>query len=393
MRRGDFNPESPGELVKVGPSNEDVWGFLPHPLPPQIEPDLGLLNTVSSATQALGTLDGLGQTLANPYLLIRPFLRREAVASSRIEGTVADIGQLLLFEADAETEAPDSDVREVANYVRALEYGLAQPPDRALSTSLIREMHFQLMTDVRGGDRHPGRFRDVQVYIGQRGTGLRGARFVPPPPTEVPVLMRDLERYITEPSDLPPLMRIALIHYQFETIHPFEDGNGRLGRLLIPMLLCSWGLLERPLLYLSDYFDRNRNEYLDHLLFVSQRGDWRGWIDFFLDAVQTQARDALQRGKRLLSLREEYRARYQAGGSSRMLQVVDDLFDRPTLTVRGVADRLGVGYTSAQALVTILEQDGILVEMTRRKRGRVYMAAEIVEVLSGPFFTEDSAKT
>ena len=378
------NQKQPGTLVKVDAQTEDTFGFLPDPLPPEIQLDLTLTNLITEATHALGTLNGLGQTLANPYLLIRPFLRREAVASSRIEGTRTELDQLLLFEASEATATAGSDVREVENYVRALEYGLAQPSDRALSTALIKEMHAILMTDVRGGDRHPGTFRNVQVYIGQRGAGMRAARFIPPPPTEVPALMRDLERHIADPSDIPALIRIALIHYQFETIHPFEDGNGRLGRLLIPMLLGSWRLLDRPLLYLSDYFERYRDDYLDGLLHVSRNGDWRGWIDFFLVAVRTQATDALERGKGLLNLREQYRQRYQVRGSVNMLRIIDELFAQPAVTIGGIASRLGIAYTSAQAAIVALENDGVLQERTGRKRGRVYTAAEIVEILSGP---------
>jgi Fic family protein len=241
-----------------------------------------------------------------------------------------------------------------------------------------------LMEGVRGGHRGPGDYRQGQVYIGQQGTGIDLARFVPPPGTEVPALMHDLERYILEPSTLPKLVRIALIHYQFETIHPFEDGNGRTGRLLIPLLLQQWNLLSRPLLYLSDYFERERRAYVDGLLAVSQQGDWDGWVGIFLDAVRFQANDAVTRGQRVLSPREEYRRRYQGKRPARTLDAIDGLFEAPTLTIKGLAERLEIPYSSALNVVTTLAADGVLTEATGRKRRRVYLATEIMAILSQP---------
>jgi Fic family protein len=394
MRRESFLENAPGQLVPVTlteidpvdytPRVQKSWAFLPDPLPNELHLGGGLDQRLEAAAQAIGTLNGLATLLTNSYLLIRPFLRREAVASSRIEGTVADLRQLVLFEESEETAPPDSDVHEVYNYVRALEYGLRRPTDRSITESLIREMHRLLMEGVRGGHRAPGDYRQGQVYIGQQGTGIESARFVPPPGTEVPLLMHDLERYIVEPSTLPKLVRIALIHYQFETIHPFEDGNGRTGRLLIPLLLQQWNLLSRPLLYLSDYFERERRAYVDGLLAVSQRGDWEGWVGIFLDAVRFQADDAVKRGQRLLSLREEYRRRYQGKRPARALDAIDGLFETPTLTIKGLAERLEIPYSSALNVVTTLAADGVLIEATGRKRERVYLAAEILAILSQP---------
>lgn len=380
VRREDFASEAPGRLVRT---DRGAWAFVPDPLPPRLDLNLATVNLLNETALAIGKLDGLGRTLTNPYLLNRTFLRREAVASSRIEGTTTDLGQLLLFEESARVAEPNADVEEVANYVTALEYGLDRPAERPISLSLVKEMHALLMQGVRGGDKRPGQFRDRQNYIRERlGTGIEGARFVPPPPTEVPGLLDDLQRFVVAPSELPPLVRLAMTHYQFEAIHPFDDGNGRLGRLLVPLLLREWGLLDRPLLYVSDELDRCREEYMDGLLRVSQRGDWTGWLGFFLGAVRAQAHDALGRSERLLALRERYRGPYQLGGrSGRLLQVVDDLFERPTLTVSRVADRLGVTYPSAQKLVDRLVADGVVAEVTGQRRNRVYVAAEIVEVL------------
>ncbi len=383
MRRESFSSNSPGQLIKT---TEDALAFLPDFLPERLELNLDLINRLAAATLAVGKLDGLSRTLTNPHLLIRPFLRREAVSSSRIEGTVADLNQLLLFEASEVMAEPASDVQEVANYVKALEYGLRRPPDRAISLSLLKEMHALLLRGVRGEKMHSGEFRVRQNFIGRYGDTIHQARFVPPPPTELPGLLEDFERYLAAPGELPPLIRLALVHYQFEAIHPFDDGNGRLGRLLLPLLLSEWGLLNQPLIYLSDYFDRHRDAYVDGLLHVSQQGDWNGWIRLFLDALETQATDGLRRSEQLLLLREEYRERFQTGGgSARVLQVIDELFARPMLTITYVAERLAIGFQAAGTIVERLEGEGIVNEITGQRRSRVYLATGILQALEQDF--------
>lgn len=379
MNRDEFSAEAPGRLVQAG---QGVWAFVPAALPPVIAYDEALVALLSEATLALGKLDGVGRSHANPNLLVRPFLRREAVASSRIEGTITDLEQLLLFEEAGQRADAPGDAREVANYVVALEYGLARPDERPISLGLIREMHEQLMRGVRG-QRGAGEFRDVQNYITGDARGLEFARFVPPPPTEVPNLLAAFEGFIAGPSELPPLVRLALAHYQFETIHPFEDGNGRLGRLLIPLLLQEWGVLGQPLLYVSDYFDHHRDDYVDGLLRVSQRGDWRGWLDLFLSAVREQAEDALARSRRLLDLRETYRRDLQPKRVSvQTLQVVDDLFERPTTSVPRIEQRLSITYPTASRIVARLVQLGIVTEVTGRRRNRIYLSEPIFEILT-----------
>jgi Fic family protein len=382
VRAEAFSDAASGELVRISREGVEQWAFLPRPLPPAWEPDLATVGRLIAAERALGALNGLGRRLPNPHLLIRPFLRREAVASSRIEGTVTDLKQLLLFEADETTVANPADAREVGNYVAALEYGLDQPPDRSLSTALIKELHALLMRDVRGGEHNPGRFRTKQVYIS--GRGREGARFVPPPPTDVPVLIDGLAAFIAEPSPLPELVRVALVHYQFETIHPFEDGSGRLGRLLMSLLFSRWGLLDKPLLSLSGYFERHREAYIDGLLAVSQQGAWDAWIALCLDAIAEQARDGLERSNRMLDLREAYRARYQTGRQTGMLAVIDDLFVWPTATVRQIEERLAIPRFTAQRYVTALVEEGILIEITGRRRNRVFAAHEAIDILGAP---------
>lgn len=393
MLPSDFTDNAPGQLVPVSISHLDpirnipisvsTHAFVPNPLPNDLVLSDSLIVDLEAAAHALGSLDGLGRYLTNPALLIQPYLRREAVASSKIEGTIADYEQLVLFEEANLTSPEGPDVGEVMNYVRALTYGLNRPEDRQISTVLIREMHTILMANVRGSERNPGQFRQKQVYIARPGVAVEEARFVPPPASEVPALMLDLERNIGVDSRLPKIVRAAMLHYQFETIHPFEDGNGRIGRVLIPMLFQQWGLLERPLLYLSPYLERHRPTYYDLLLEVSQTGKWEEWIRFFVDAVQTQAKDAHTRARALLELRESYRQRFQSSAPTRTLETVERLFESPVLTSSQLAKRFHpVSRSSIQAVIRHLEAGGVLKEVTGRQRDRVYLAAEIAAIVS-----------
>lgn len=380
MHPDDFSDASPGQLVRL---SGGARAYVPHPLPPALEFDLTTIGLLSNADQALGQLAGVGRMLPNPHLLIRPFLRREAVSSSRIEGTVAGLDQLLLFEVEPRTAEDPADVQEIANYVVALEYGLARLASLPVSLRLIREVHERLMRGVRGGDQRPGEFRLVQNYIGQAGRGIESARFVPPPVTHLGQALDAFERFLGRPSDLPFLVQLALIHYQFEVIHPFADGNGRIGRLLIPLLLCERGYLPQPLLYLSDYFERFYDDYVGLMLRVSQTGDWLSWLGFFLQGVTTQAQDAMERATRLLALWQRYRQDLQQEGvSARVLLLVDDLFARPAITVASARERLGVTDRAARQIIGKLEDAGIVAEMTGKQRNRVYLATGIYAVIS-----------
>ncbi len=373
-----FSERASGRLFHT-PSG--YWAFLPHPLEPVIETDMALVRTLSAADRALSELAGIARTLPNPHLLINPFIRREAVLSSRIEGTQASLSDLFFFEAAAdEAEAPD--VGEVANYVQALEHGLSRLKDLPLSLRLLREIHERLMTGVRGESQSPGEFRHSQNWIGPPGRILIDATYVPPPPDEMTRALGELEQYLHTPSGLPPLIRLALVHYQFEAIHPFLDGNGRVGRLLNTLLLCTEGLLPQPLLCLSAFFERHRADYYRLLLQVSQEGAWVEWIAFFLRAVEVQARDAIVRSDKLLQLWQEYREELQqARASALLLRLVDELFVYPAITNAGVAGRLGVTSRSAQLNIDKLIAAEILVETTGRKRNRIYLAPEIVQIV------------
>jgi Fic family protein len=387
MRKEDFSSGSPGRLIPAGGTG---WAFVPDPLPPKLAYGPRLIQALSEADRALGELAGLGRTLPNPYLLTRPFLRREAVLSSRIEGTRATLVDLYAFEVEpplfgGPSEASRDDVQEVQNYVRALEHGIERLEDLPISQRLLRKMHAVLMEGVRGTHRDPGEFRRIQNWIGPPGAEVGEATFVPPPPMEVLGAVSALEGYVHQQTGQPPLLDIALVHYQFETIHPFLDGNGRIGRLLIALMLIEGDLLPEPLLYLSAYFERHRAAYYDHLLAVSQRGAWEDWLIFFLTGVTTEARDAARRAGRLFELRETYREHFQRKGArANLLATVDHLFARPVTDINETARALDVTFEAARRLVNSLESEGVLEEITGRRRDRVYAARQVMRLLQAP---------
>src|SRR5262245_921234 len=306
MRAEDFNEHKPGRLVRTP---QGYLAFAPNPLPPKLDISWRLVKQVSDADRAMSELAGLARTLPNPHLLIGPFIRREAVLSSRIEGTRASLSDLFYFEAAIEAPPDAPDVMEVANYVKALDHGLSRFNELPMSLRLIREKHERLMEGVRGEHLTPGEFRRSQNWIGPPGSTLMDAAYVPPPVDEMWRALDEFEKYLHAESEFPLLIRLALIHYQFEAIHPFLDGNGRIGRLLITLLLCAEGALHHPLLYLSAFFERYREDYYRALLAVSQRGERANWINFYLRGVQEQSRDAIKKSSRLLDLWRQYRQR------------------------------------------------------------------------------------
>jgi Fic family protein len=379
MQPVDFTQDNNGKLIK---SPLGYWAYSPNPLPPELDIGLELVRDLSEADRALSELAGIGRTLPNPHLLIGPFIRKEAVLSSRIEGTQASLSDLFLFEAAQSKEKEIPDVREVSNYVKALEYGLKRLKDFPLSLRLIKEMHGVLLEGVRGQNRAPGEFRRSQNWIGPPGCSLVGAPYVPPPPDEMQRALDSFEKYLHAETALPPLIRHALIHYQFEAIHPFLDGNGRIGRLLLTLLFCADGLLTQPLLYLSAFFERNRGEYYARLIGVSRHGEWNEWISFFLDAVAVQSRDAIRRSERLLALWKKYRQDLQgARASSVLLALVDGLFDSPVVTNATVARNFSITPRSAQLNIEKLVASKILREATGKRRNRIYIATEILSAI------------
>lgn len=357
--------------------------FVPDPLPPRLDWTAQLANALSLADRAVGRLAGEGRRLPNPHLLIRPFVKREAVLSSRIEGTQATLGELLAVEAGAAVERSAADLREVANYVAALEYGIARLVKLRLSLRLVRELHARLMKGVRGETAEPGHFRRTQNWIGRPGCTLTSATYVPPPPARLMECLSSWERFLHNTS-LPPLVQIGLAHSQFEAIHPFLDGNGRVGRLLITLFLIEREILPAPLLYLSAFFEATRAEYYDRLLGVTERGEWEAWLRYFLTGVARQAEDAVSRAERIDALLVSWRAKVGRLSSKGGVDMIDLLAENPFRTVTGVAKRLRIAFTTAQRAIDRLESAGVVVRASGAKRNRVYCAREILEILEEP---------
>lgn len=380
MKPNDFRSPKVGRAIRT---RTGYWAFVPAPLPPDIDWSMPLVSVLSDADRDLSGLTAVAGNFPFPRLLTQPFMRREAVLSSRIEGTRASLTDLYHYEtAQLSFLEPSDDVREVHNYVRALDYGLERIRTLPVSLRLIREMHARLMEGVRGGNLTPGKFRRTQNWIGPAVSTLETATYVPPPVDEMQIALSDLEKFIHADTDLPALVRTGMIHYQFEAIHPFLDGNGRMGRLIIMLLFHEWGILSQPLLNLSAYFEQYRQEYYDRLLAVSQRGQWEEWLRFFLRGVSTQARDSVLRMARLQGLRTKYENLVQADrNSDRMAAVIDFIFSRPILTIRQIQTALDMPYMAAKRYVEKLVDAGVLRETTGYARNRVFQAGEIFQAL------------
>ncbi len=363
--------------------------FQPTPLPPvpPLKLDGPLLASLSDADSALGRLNGAVLTLPNPELFVFMYVRKEAVLSSQIEGTQSTLQNLLAAEAQLfDADAP-MDVNEVLNYVRAMNHGLTRLKELPVSVRLIREIHRELMKDVRGGNLTPGELRTSQNWIGPAGGTLRDARFVPPPPHEAAQALSDLELFLHAPTPLPPLLRVGLAHAQFETIHPFLDGNGRLGRLLVTFLLTEMGLLDRPVLYLSHHFKRHRAEYYDRLQAVRDAGDWEGWLAFFLGGATTVSREATKTAAAILRMREQFRTKITDGlgrAAGNGHRVMDKLFDHPVVTVAAVREWLDVTAAAANTLVDRLVKVGLLREITGYARNRRFRFDPYLKLFEEP---------
>ena len=382
MQESHFTANSPGRLVPPDTLDGGYWpAFVPDPLPPIIDWSDDTVSLLSNADRALSGLNGRAAALPNPFLLIRPLTTREAVASSGIEGTTSNIAELYQYQLDGITRDRD-DAEELDNHVKAMQFGLDRLQQLPMSLRLIREVHQVLMSGVRGSTRRPGEFRTVQVVIGGR-RGIRFARYVPPPYAEMMPALYELERFLHSDTRIPLLAQLALIHYQFEAIHPFEDGNGRTGRLLITLLLCHRGYLANPWLYLSDYFLMYRQEYMDLLLGVSLRGQWEPWIQFFLMAVATVADDAMLRVDKLLAVREDYQERVSSLRTAGVaFRLIDSLFEQPYATGRRVQGILESSHQSARSHIGRLVDAGILTQVERRGSTQLYVAQGILDVIA-----------
>jgi Fic family protein len=358
--------------------------FIPTPLPPDPPLQLGtFVPLLSQADQAIGRLDGVGRTLPNPDLFVAMYVRREAVLSSQIEGTQSSLDDVLAFELDgSRTRFPD-DVAEVVNHVAAMNFGLQRLETLPLSLRLIREIHEHLLEGVRGSGKDPGEFRRTQNWIGARGALLADAAYVPPPPAELMAALGDFEKFLNEPGDMPSLIHAALAHAQFETIHPFLDGNGRVGRLLITFLLVCRGVLHRPLLYLSYYLKRHRTEYYDRLTSVRLDGDWEGWLRFFLQGVYETAEEATSTAGKIVSMREQHLALVSDLGANG-IQLLDHLYRQPMLDIKAAVKALRVSWPTANKLAAAFEERGVLVEVTGHHRNRVFRYSPYMALFAEP---------
>lgn len=400
MRPADFSDQAKAHLTPIRAPERAVqgrpgldgsvesWAFVPPLLPPPLDARRlrdALYEPIVEAERALSALEGAASHLENPYILINPLMRREAILSSRIENTFASAQQLALFEASpadaARTAEEINDIREVSNYVRALEAGMED--HRPICLNLIRDLHRILLCDVRGQDRMPGEFRAIPVAIGDDRLPFAEATFVPCPSGD-PMMQRlhNLESFLHANDRIPRLARFAIAHYQFEAIHPFRDGNGRVGRLLIALQLCSHAQLSKPLVHVSGFFEPERDAYYRRLLRVSTHGEWLPWIEFFLQAVETQAKDASNRVQNLASIQAKYHALVREKRASAVLpELVDQLFVDPWLTVARVASFAHVTPAAAGRLVDRLVSKQIVVEATGRARNRIFVAPEILNVI------------
>jgi Fic family protein len=373
-----------GRFKETTYEKERVRAFLPPPLPPTPPIDvLPLLSRLSAADRALGRLDGITVLVPDKALFLYMYVRKEAVLSSQIEGTQSTLSDLLRFETDAAAGRPVDDVREVSNYVDAMMHGLDRLKTLPISLRLIREMHERLLRGGRGQTKSAGEFRRSQNWVG--GTRPGNAIYVPPPVDELMGCLDAFEKFIHQPTpDIPPLLKAGLIHLQFESIHPFLDGNGRLGRLLITLYLCAENVLRQPLLYLSLYFKQHREDYYRLLQEVRDRGEWEAWLEFFLDGVAKTADQAFDTATRIVALFEADRARISADAAAAgsALRVHELLQHSAFLTAPVASQKTGLSAPTINAAFGELERLGIVSEVTGRKRGRVYSYRRFVELLS-----------
>ncbi len=378
MNPKEFAAKEAGRTLKAP---EGYWAFVPAPLPPKLAYDPALVTLISQADAALSELSGAGRLLPNPHLLISPWMAREAVLSSRIEGTRASISDVLINEVGGERVGakPPEDLAEVQNYIAALEHGIRRLSKLPLSLRLVREVHEKLMKGVRGGQATPGEFRRSQNWIGAAGSTPTTAAYLPPPVAQMHECLGDWEKFLHQRDTMPDLVQCALMHEQFEAIHPFLDGNGRVGRLLITLFLMERGRLSQPLLYLSDYIDKHRRDYYELLQRVRTHGDWIAWIRYFVNGVKETAADAVKRTSRVNELRETFRK--QLADNVRALALVDHLLTNPYLTVTRTAAVLKVSFPTAQKLVDMLVKKKLIQRQGERRWAKLYVCKPVLEAI------------
>jgi Fic family protein len=365
---------------------EGYSAFIPVPLPPvpSIQMNDELTRLLSNADRAIGRLDGVTIILPNPELFVAMYVKQEAVFSSQIEGTQSTLEDVLVYEAGSVKDSGPKDVEEVVNYVRAMNRGLHRLEHLPLSLRLLREIHAELLKGVRGGDRTPGEFRRSQNWIGPANCTLDDAEFVPPPPHAMKEALDNFEKFLHDRDTMPVLIHCALAHAQFETIHPFLDGNGRVGRLLITFLLCQRQTLNRPLLYLSYYLKAHRTEYYDRLTAIRNQGDWEGWLKFFLRGVYEVSQASTTTARAILQLRENHRDLIieKMASSTNGFKLLDHLFEVPIITIRAAEKFMEVSYVTASSIIKQMEELGILKEITGQQRNKVFRYEPYLELFS-----------
>jgi len=359
--------------------------FIPNPLPPKppLNIDSEMIELLSRSDTAIGRLSGISETLPNPDLFVAMYVRKEAVLSSQIEGTEASLEDVLEYESENRPKTLANDVTEVVNYVRAMNCGLERIDELPLSLRLIREIHAELMKGVRGEDKTPGEFRKTQNWIGPKGSTLNTARFIPPPPHEMIQAMSELEKYIHSELKYPLLIECGLIHSQFETIHPFLDGNGRIGRLLITFFLCYKKILKKPLLYLSHYFKQNRLEYYDRLMAIRDIGDFESWIKFFLKGIIHVTGEACETSHKIINLRNKDKAGINKiyKRTSKVAILHEKLFDRPIVSIKDIAKMINTTFPTANDICMKLIKLGVLKEITGQERNRMFVYKKYLDIL------------
>jgi Fic family protein len=365
---------------------EGSRSFIPKELPPEppIEYDDELHLLLSKADRNLARLDGITSVLPNPDLFIAMYVKKEALLSSQIEGTQASLEGVLEFEADLVPKEDISEIKEVVNYIKALNYGIERLVETAMSIDLIKEIHMILLEGTRGDGLNSGNFKVCQNYIGTPGASIREAIFVPPTPAITIPAMQALERFLNEKDNIPPLIKIGLIHAQFEPIHPFLDGNGRIGRLIITFYLVWKEILSKPLLYLSFYLKNNRSEYYDLLMKVRTEGAWEDWLKFFLKGVSETSQEAVNTAREIIKLKDDMTNKVYENSISSIhaIRLINLLFDSPLISSKDIADRLNISSVTANNLVSRFEEIGILNEVTGKKRYKMYLFKEYVDIIS-----------
>ena len=378
MNPRDFSTRAPGKLILT---RSGYWAFVPDPLPQKLEIGNKLMTLLGEAERAMGKMNGLGSTIPDPAIFITPILRLEAVLSSRIEGTQASFEDLIIYEGTQLSFFETSgDVQEVHNYILALEYGIQRIKSLPVSSRLFKELHAILLNKTRGDFWTPGEFRTGQNWIGSPGSTLETAVYVPPPHEQMQSCLGDLEKFINQPSQLPALVRLGMVHYQFEAIHPFSDGNGRIGRLLTSLLTLTWNIQSQPLFHISQFFESRRQEYYDRLLAVSQKGEWSGWLEFFLRGVRDTCDGTVIRIQNLQAAHVDLLSRVQSERNKpRLVRALNFIFSKPILSADELGRSLNIPFKSAQRIIERFVQLEILREITGRARNRFYQADRIIK--------------